>query len=164
MTEIFAPILHRSLARLFGELTQGAARDAAWILNKSDPGLLASLDQLDAREASALAPTGSSVAAHVDHLKYGLWLLIRWAEGEDPFGDADYRGSWQRTSVDEEQWKTLRGDLASAVTRWQQKLAEPTDLDDERMMALISSVAHLAYHLGAIRQIVPRVRGPRARD
>jgi hypothetical protein len=165
MTETLAPIVHRSLARLFGELAQGAAHDAAWILNKSDPGLLASLDKLSAREASELAPSGSSIAAHVDHLKYGLGLLIRWAEGEDPFADADYRGSWQRTTVTESQWEALRAELRTVAERWRAKLAVPGDLDEARMMGLLSSVAHLAYHLGAIRQIAPdSLRGPRARD
>ncbi len=58
----------RTLATLFGELGEGASPSGGYVLNPSDPGLLRSLNKLAAADASAFTPTGSSVAAHVDHL------------------------------------------------------------------------------------------------
>jgi hypothetical protein len=155
--------LHAALARLFDELTTGADPKAGWALNPGDPGLLASLDRLSAAEASEVNASGSSVAAHVDHLRYGIGLLIRWAEGEDPFQDADYSASWKRVTVPEDEWTALRSELREATRRWLDHLARPRERAQWELTA-VASVAHLAYHLGAIRQLHPRLRGPPARD
>src|SRR5687767_5862468 len=80
----------KTLATLFSELVAGAPPSGGYMLNAGDEGLLASLDRLSAARASALTPTGSSVAAHVDHLRYGLSLMNRWNAGENPFDDADW--------------------------------------------------------------------------
>lgn len=75
--------LHSSLALLFAELTDGPSPDAAYMLNPGDPGLLGSLDALSAEAASrSPAPGGASIAAHVDHVCYGLDLMNRWNDGE----------------------------------------------------------------------------------
>src|SRR6187551_2575304 len=83
------------------ELFDGASPKSGWILNPKDPGLLRSLDKLSAAEASAPGSTGSSIAAHVDHVRYGLELMNGWGRGEKPFGDADYSASWRRGTVDD---------------------------------------------------------------
>jgi hypothetical protein len=44
---------------------------------------------------------------------------------------------------------------------WAQHLATPRQVIDIELRGLIASVAHLAYHLGAIRQIASATRGPR---
>ena len=67
----------RRLAADVVELVNGAPKDGAYMLNGGDVGLLGSLDKLSAQAASALTPTGSSIAAHVDHLRYGLSLMNR---------------------------------------------------------------------------------------
>src|SRR5215212_8721043 len=103
--------LSNTLTTLFSELVNGASTDGAYILNAGDEGLLRSLDKLPAHAASALTPTRSSIAAHVDHLRYGLSLMNRWATGENPFDDADWSTSWRRTRVTAAQWKQLRDDL-----------------------------------------------------
>jgi hypothetical protein len=71
---------------LFDEIAYGAAPKSGWILNGGDQGLLAALDRLDARQASA-APVngGATIAAHVNHVRYALELLNRWQRGEDPY-------------------------------------------------------------------------------
>ena len=80
----------RTLSTLFGELVNGAAKDSGYMLNGGDEGLLRSLEKLSAEDASALTATGSSIAAHADHLRYGLSLMNRWSQGENPFGSADW--------------------------------------------------------------------------
>ncbi|HEV8346997.1 MAG TPA: hypothetical protein VGQ16_10505 [Vicinamibacterales bacterium] len=160
-----AAALHRALSALLRELVDGSAPKAAWILNPGDFGLLRSLDTLSARAASAVSPaTGSSIAAHVDHLRYGLELMNRWARGENPFADADYSASWRRLTVTESEWTTLRDRLRGEAQNWIEVVQRPRALDDVELTGVIASIAHLAYHLGAIRQIDPSTRGPLARD
>jgi hypothetical protein len=36
----------------------------------------------------------------------------------------------------------------------------PRQIDESDLNGVIGSIAHLAYHLGAIRQINPAARGP----
>ena len=156
--------LHASLALLFAELIDGASPDAAYMLNRTDPGLLRSLDGLSAEAASsAPASGGASIAAHVDHVRYGLELMNRWGEGEaDPWSDADWTASWRRTAVSDEQWDALREQLRGETRRWRKVLQTPRTMSALELNGVIASVAHVAYHLGAIRQIDRSIRGPKA--
>ena len=153
-----------TLAKLFGELIEGPAPKAAWMLNPGDDGLLRSLDKLSASAASALpASGGASIAAHVDHVRYGLSLMNRWARGEaNPWASADWAASWQRLQVDDADWARRRQELTTEVREWKKTLASPREYTPFELNGVIASVAHLAYHLGAIRQIDRSIRGPLA--
>src|SRR5262245_4336093 len=94
-----------SLATVYRELVEGPSESGGYVLNARDPGLLRSLNHVDAAGASRASDRGGSIAAHVDHVRYGLSLLNRWATGEEnPWASADWRTSWQKTSVSEEEW------------------------------------------------------------
>jgi hypothetical protein len=152
--------LANTLATLFSELVVGAPASGGYMLNAGDEGLLASLDRLSAAAASAMTPTGSSVAAHVDHLRYGLSLMNRWSAGENPFKDADWSVSWRKTTVADDEWQTLRAELRVQADRWLNALRTPREVQQIELNGMIGSIAHLAYHLGAIRQINQTLRGP----
>src|SRR2546423_67767 len=103
-----------TLTTLFGELLDGPPGREAYMLNGGDAGLLRSLDKLTARDASTIPSGGAaSIAAHVDHLRYGLSLMNRWSGGENPFESADWSASWRKTSVTDAEWQQLRNDLAA---------------------------------------------------
>lgn len=176
-------MLRRSLLTVLNELLDGAATEAAWVLNPEDGGILKALDMLSAEEASAVpAGGGSSVAAHVDHLRYGFELLNRWSRGEEPFADANYSASWNRVTVSEAEWASRREALRHEAHAWRDAIQQQpgiragagTGAIDENagtpkiaefeLTGTIGSIAHLAYHLGAIRQIQRATRGPSARD
>jgi hypothetical protein len=150
----------RTLGTLFGELVNGAPASGAFVLNAGDEGLLRSLDKLPAAAASARTPTGSSIAAHVDHVRYGLSLMNRWSAGENPFKDADWGASWKKTTVSEREWQTLREQLRDQATLWLEALRAPREVREVELNGMVGSIVHLAYHLGAIRQINQTLRGP----
>jgi hypothetical protein len=152
--------LAQTLATLFSELVFGAPASGGYMLNAGDEGLLTSLDRLSAAAASAVTPTGSSVAAHVAHLRYGLSLMNRWHAGEHPFEDADWSVSWSRRTVADDEWRMLRADLRVEADRWLTALRTPRDVQEIELNGMMGSIAHLAYHLGAIRQIDRTLRGP----
>ena len=156
--------LGTTLPTLFAELIDGASESEAYMLNRSDAGLLRSLDKLSATAASAPTPHGSSIAAHVEHLRYGLSLMNRWAAGENPFDDADWTESWRKTRVYAAQWKQLREEFADEAHRWLESLRQPREINQSELNSVVASVAHLAYHVGAIRQIDLSARGPSAED
>jgi len=152
-----------ALARLFAELVDGANSPAgAFILNMGDAGLLRSLDKLSAADASRAVNDGATIAAHALHVRYGLSLMNRWAtEGGNPFADATWDAAWKTSAVDAHTWQVIRDGLRDETHRWLQALASPRDATDIDLTGMIASVAHLAYHLGAIRQIDKQARGPR---
>ena len=120
--------------------------------------------RLSAEAASRTsAPGGGSIAAHVDHVCYGIDLMNRWSEGEaDPWSGADWAASWRRTTVGEEEWAALRERMREAARRWRKALETPRTMSALELNGVIASIAHLAYHLGAIRQIDRSIQGPKA--
>jgi hypothetical protein len=164
MSHIAENEFRSALGRLLREALNGTAPEAAFFLNRGDKGLLASLEQLTAKQASARRKGGTSVAAHVDHLRYGLSLLNRWARGENPWSDADWTASWERVKVNDQQWKSLRQSLRAEAENWTKAIDERRHWDEGSVTEVTASVVHLAYHLGALRQIQPAMAGPRAKD
>jgi hypothetical protein len=158
-TTLIAP----ALARLFSELADGAAdAGAAFILNSGDVGLLRSLDKLSAADASASVNDGATIAAHVQHVRYGLSLMNRWArEGGNPFADAKWDEAWKTSVVNAEEWDEIRSGLGEETNSWLQVVGSPRDVAEVEVTGMMASIAHLAYHLGAIRQIQKSARGPR---
>jgi hypothetical protein len=153
-----------TLGTLLSELVSGAPASGGYVLNAGDAGLLASLDRLSAAAASAPTATGSSIASHVDHIRYGLSLMNRWSAGENPFNDADWSASWKKTSVTDAEWTKLRADLRAETDRWLRVVRTPLELQEIELTGMIGSIAHLAYHLGAVRQIDRTLGGPRDTD
>ena len=154
--------LAKPLGRLFSELADGANEGGtAFILNSGDVGLLRSLERLSAVRASASVNDGATIAAHARHVSYGLSLMNRWMRvGGNPFADARWDDAWKTTRVDGAEWEAIRRDLAAEANAWRLALSEDREVSAREMSGLISSIAHLAYHLGAIRQIDKGARGP----
>ena len=149
-----------TLGTLLSELIEGTSKEGGFILNPGDEGLLRSLEKLSAVEASARTPTGASIAAHVDHVRYGLSLMNRWSQGENPFGAANWSDSWKKTAVSDQEWRGRVSELRAEATRWLGVVRTPRNVDQVELNGVVGSIAHLAYHLGAIRQINQTARGP----
>ena len=163
MTTIHTADSSAALARLFAELVDGTpGRGDAFVLNSGDHGLLRSLDRLSADAASQAVNGGATIAAHARHLQYGLSLMNRWAaEGGNPFADATWDEAWKTSRVDEAAWNQIRDGLRDEAHRWLAALAAPRRVAQLEFTGMVASIAHLAYHLGAIRQINRETRGPR---
>jgi hypothetical protein len=145
-----------ALSKLLIEVFDGPPGAEAFILNPGDPGLLGQLDSLDAAAASSRPMPGeTTIASHVDHVRYGLSLLNRWAAGEaNPWATADWEASWKKTSVTPDEWRDLQGALRNEAGTWQRAVTARENWDDLAAAGSLASLAHTAYHLGAIRQIL----------
>ena len=153
----------RTLSHLFSELVDGVTSSrGGFMLNTGDAGMLASLDKLSADDASRSANGGATIAAHTQHVRYGLSLMNQWAaEGGNPFANAKWDEAWKIARVDASQWEEIRKGLRAETERWLTVLKTPREVAGIEFTGLVSSIAHLAYHLGAIRQIDTSARGPK---
>jgi hypothetical protein len=155
------------LARIASELALGSpdASVGTVALNRGDEGLLKSLDKLTAAAASSTHAGGASIAAHTEHLRYGFSILNRWMSGEvKPWTNADWTAAWRKNEVTDVEWSALRSALNREAVAWIDAIRTPRDIDATELGWLIGSIAHLGYHLGAIRQIDRGARGPTADD
>ena len=115
-----------ALTRLFSELVDGtSSRTGGFVLNTGDVGLLRSLDKLSAADASRSVNDGATIAAHAQHVRYGLSLMNRWAtEGGNPFADATWDEAWKTSVVDAHR---VAGD-SRRITRRSASLAAGAEL------------------------------------
>jgi hypothetical protein len=149
-----------SLTTLLSELADGP-KSGGFVLNRGDVGLLRSLAALSAADASRSENGGATIAAHADHLRYGISLMNRWAAGENPWNGADWSESWRISTINDAEWADIRGRLGDEAHRWLSAVGTPREVNELELNGMIGSIAHLAYHLGAIRQIGREARGPR---
>jgi hypothetical protein len=151
-----------TLNHLFAELVNGTSPSGGFMLNSGDIGLLRSLDTLSAADASRSVNGGATIAAHAQHVRYGLSLMNRWAkDGGNPFADAKWDEAWTMAAVDAPAWDEIRTGLRAESDVWLQVLKTPREVADVELSGMVGSIAHFAYHLGAIRQINKEARGPR---
>lgn len=153
-------VFQHALSNMLTELFDGPPASEAYVLNPGDPGLLRQLDSIDAATASKpLSPRRPPIAAHIDHLHFGLSLLNRWAKGDaDPWAGADWNASWRRTSVTDGEWRTMRDALRHEADTWRTVVTARTSWDHLSASAALSTAVHTAYHLGALRQILAALR------
>ena len=145
-------------AALGGHPGQGTAfLDGTKADGSGNHGLLATLDALSAAQASREV-LGSTVAAHAAHTAYHLEVIVRWERDGDR-GPFDWKGSFEPAQVDDTGWEAARERLRAAydalvtfARTWEDRPA-----DGEVTGGLSGAVAHVAYHLGAIRQLIKAV-------
>jgi hypothetical protein len=147
-----------SLDLLDESLTGPADPHRTWIVsNEPSSGFLGTLDQLSAEDASrAPVPGARTVAAHAQHELFALDLARHRLEGENPA--ADWDASWGPGTVTEPMWANLRAELRRAGTELRQTIESKQTWSDLETQGLIATLAHLTYHLGAVRQIARTFR------
>ena len=147
----------KSLADLLDETFNGIKPEAkgTWYVEKTD-ALLPLLGQLSAEQASrSVSPESSSIAAHCIHTAYYLKVALGNFE-KKPF-KADWDESWAVQVVDEARWEEARQDLALTYKTFRDSLPKFKLDKQEYATYAMANVAHAAFHLGAIRQLMRMV-------
>ena len=155
MGSLDAPLVLGALQTLLAELFDGPAPDSSWVLHRgAGTELFVMLRGLSAKQASATpVPGRSTIAGHANHLRFSLELLNRWTRGENPFMDADWQGSWRVQTVSDEEWRDLLAALRAEADAWRDAVVAPREWEPIALTGALASAAHVAYHLGAIRQL-----------
>jgi hypothetical protein len=150
--------------RLMEEVYLGFERpDGTWITeNEPWSGFLGQLRDLSASEASSPIgyPDDASIAGHTNHLRYSLNLANRAFRGENAYENADWDGSWVVREVSDDEWRTLLAELETEYRNLVPLLSPGELWSNARMLTgVVGLVAHGAWHLGAIRQMIHALRG-----
>ncbi|GHF58978.1 hypothetical protein HNQ07_003945 [Deinococcus metalli] len=120
-------------------------------------GLIATLDGLDDVQASHDV-NGTSIAGQARHAAFHMEVIVRWERDGDR-GPFDWKGSFLPSQVSADEWAALRQRVRAAydgvVAFARSRRDAPVDGDVTG--GLSGAVAHVAYHLGAIRQMVKTV-------
>lgn len=117
-------------------------------------GLLATLDEVDAVQASHDVH-GTTIAAQAAHTAFHMEVIVRYERDGDR-GPFDWPGSFQPAEVDAAGWQELRARVRRAYDELCAFARSQKDrpVDGDVIGGLGGGVAHVAYHLGAIRQIL----------
>ncbi|MDO4263022.1 MAG: hypothetical protein Q4C67_02375 [Deinococcus sp.] len=83
------------------------------------------------------------------HTRYYLSALRTYLAGDEFI--ADWPGSWQPSAVDELGWTKLQGELNSEYLALLAQLEQITDWNEDLSTDALATLAHSAYHLGAVR-------------
>src|SRR5262245_6876330 len=115
-----------------------------------ESGIRKTLAPLSAAQASARKDGRLTVAAHARHMAFHLRATYEWIQGDHR--KRDWPGSFEPQTVSDDEWARVQKDLEDTRTEF---LRVMESLGPERLASEgggLGAVAHLAYHLGAIRQ------------
>jgi len=153
-------LVFKGFRTLLRELLFGPSGDEIWIINREDKGLIGQLRALSAAQASReLIPGRASIAGHANHVVFHLGLLNRALRGENSFAGADWAGSWKTGVMTEERWQAVLSDIERQTDTWLSVLEKELDWDPLGLTGTFAGLAHVAYHFGAVRQLVGLLQG-----
>jgi hypothetical protein len=119
--------------------------------NSADAGFFGTLSKLNAAEASRISG-GTSIAAHVHHVTFGLVVSSAWIQGDR--SKRDWQESWRVSTVDDAAWSQMQEQLRREYKILRQTIEAHASSGVEAFGGAIAAITHVAYHLGAIRQKV----------
>ena len=149
----------RQLLAVIDEALKGPPERFAYFSDRGRPaGLIEILQSIDAASASRIVGT-TSIASHVNHLAFAADASARFVDGNTT--RVAWEDSWAVSSVDAKDWSQLIEDLSNAVSRSKIAIESGFAQSERSIGTALGAAAHLAYHLGAIRQ---KLRVPEDRD
>ncbi len=150
--------LEKSIKKIIKEAFEGppVPIKESWFTNtEPDSGIFGSLEGISADEAS-VSIYGATLAAHTDHVRYHMWGTNELLE-VGTFPKMDWGESWKITLVDESQWNHIQQELRHEYKRLLNSI-ESIEWNDLLANEITGSLAHSAYHLGAIRQMLKMIK------
>lgn len=142
-----------SLSALLKETFEGANTAFGTMYLYQGTGLFATIENIDAEKASRLVPDGkATIAAHCEHVRFYLEFLSDYLS--ENFKMVDWKDSWNVKTVNEKEWNALRGQLQKSYQKVTDTFDEIETWNDFKISGALGILAHTAYHLSAIRQIL----------
>lgn len=143
-----------ALSILFKETFEGMPTAEEQVYLAHDTGIFATLGKLTAEQASTEV-NGVTIAAHSEHARFYIELLDNYLSRD--MRVVDFKQSWRITSVSENDWDDLRENMSKFYRKTTETLEKNDVWGLDTITVAMGIVAHTAYHLGAIRQMVKAV-------
>ncbi|MEZ0325898.1 MAG: hypothetical protein ACAH95_08320 [Fimbriimonas sp.] len=130
-------------------------QDFTWFVEGKE-GIFDALSSTTAEQASAKpSPECSSIAAHATHVLFALQFGNSFIGG--PKVEGDWESSWHKQAATSEEWQQL----AIAIRReyefflnWFETSFPDREVEPAMFAGVLGTLPHMAYHLGAIRQLM----------
>lgn len=151
MSTIPTHVLLKQLKNLLREGIQGPEKGWSYFTDPDSKGVLGTIEKLSSAAASKTSgPNDNSIAAHAWHLSFALRATSDLIQADH--SPKDWEESWRVQKVNDSEWKKIRWKLQQEYEDFF-RVIETVDLSNEKMLSgVIGAIAHVAYHLGAIRQ------------
>ena len=151
----------QAITTLFSEAYAGPPDPTStWFIdNEPDSGILGIIASVSAAEASwssNLNNPGTTIAGHVEHLRWSLANANRALQGGEYQGN--WKESWNTLEADEARWDKLKKELKVEFTLLLTNIQKQADMRGEYLTGVMALIPHAAYHLGTIRQLIERAR------
>ncbi len=116
-------------------------------------GLLDTLAGLTLTEAfAAPAPGRPSIAAHLNHTTFHMRVIVEWEQGIRE--KRDWQASFVVPSASQEGWQELQKDFHEQHAALKETMTKSATTDEDALGGAVGALLHIAYHLGAMRQIM----------
>ncbi|MBA2494602.1 MAG: DinB family protein [Acidobacteria bacterium] len=144
-----------NILSLLKETFEGSSPAGSAYLDRG-VGVLNTIDKVLAEKASqSIGENGATIAAHLDHARFYLVILLEFMNGRTE--KVDWDESWTVRTVNETQWNSLKENTKKAYQKVTKTFQTIEDWDDDKVGGAMAIVVHTAYHLGAIRQIAKSI-------
>lgn len=156
MADIQVSAAVRQLLSVLREAVEGQSGEWTYFIDKRpDAAFLGALRTLGADQASRVLGD-TSIAAHVHHAAFAMAASAAAIEGDQT--PVDWKESWRVASVDDTAWRELVARVEREYRRLRQAIGTRASSSAAAFGEAVGSIAHVAYHLGAIRQKVVALR------
>ncbi len=117
-----------------------------------DSGIVNTIKRISYIKASERPNKHISIASHISHMTFHLKVAYEWIKGDH--SKRDWSKSFEPSKVNEQEWKKLIQEFDESKIQYLQAIR---NLPNEKLISdsgAFGIIAHLAYHLGAIRQLL----------
>lgn len=141
----------KNVAYILRETFEGSPEGQGSAYLDRGVGIFNTLDNLSAEQVSREV-NGTTIAAQTEHAKFYLDRICEFMNGRTEA--VNWEQSWLIETVSAEEWDLLRAGVRKSYENALHCFAEIQAWSEDNTGEAIAIVAHTAYHLGAIRQIM----------
>ena len=147
---------NEGIKTLLSETFEGPKGNESWFTeSRPGSGLFGTVDPLSYEEAS-VSVEGVTIAAHTEHTRYHLWAYNQLLDGNTKA--FNWHESWKIGAVSKVEWEQIKNGLHREYVKMTEHISEEQDFHSTAANILLGALAHAAYHLGAIRQMVKFIK------
>jgi len=130
-------------------------KDYTWFVERKE-GIMDALATVDAQRASKKpSESCASIAAHAYHILFALQSANSYLGREKPLGN--WESSWLKQTATPDEWSAVSTKIWEEYVffrDWFAAKQDWTEADPETWIGALAQLPHMAFHLGAIRQIM----------